>query len=572
MAYCTAKLILNQILFFVQGPRLEEISNLKITDAGGILIASYDQDSISKELSLFKLRLIERTLDKNQSLYIFSTEVVVDQYLLGRLCQLTLHAAIVFGHQTDSADFSLGAFKLEELALISPRLKSYLSQSPRVGTLFTALLESKVSSSESNVAHVDYCYSSNGVLFINGWLPNFSELDIYIVANDFSVVAAKEDLVPQRRKDVTEHLTSETKITALTDMHGFAGVLARPSIDEVCIVAYKNGVLVRLFMGRIELNKSPDRIFPIALSAWKSSSDITLSKCLKLITPFIQKQPGPVDAQVIFLPQHSARPKLSIVVPFYREWRFIFSILSMVRSSPADWEWILVCDDPDIFVQLKSLIEKSPDSAKKKIAFVSARKNMGFGTANNVGVQHASSDLVLLMNSDIWINDYSPISSAIEHISVGDYSLIGFTLLFEDQSVQHDGLAYQRSADLESLYLVLHPGKGLPINLPKGRQEIVNCNGVTGALMLLQKKTYMQLGGFSDRYIGGDFEDADLCLSLLKAGKRIGLLRSDRIYHLERQSIRKDAANNLAFARTLVNCERFNKRWAHYLETADFDN
>jgi GT2 family glycosyltransferase len=89
---------------------------------------------------------------------------------------------------------------------------------------------------------------------------------------------------------------------------------------------------------------------------------------------------------------------------------------------------------------------------------------------------------------------------------------------------------------------------------------------VTGALMLVTRQEFLEHGGFNDRYIGGDFEDADLCLALIRRGRTVGIVRSRQIFHLERQSIRKDAANNVGFARTLVNCERFNRRWGGYLD------
>jgi GT2 family glycosyltransferase len=118
-------------------------------------------------------------------------------------------------------------------------------------------------------------------------------------------------------------------------------------------------------------------------------------------------------------------------------------------------------------------------------------------------------------------------------------------------------------------YLALHPGKGLPPRPTAGRYDLEEAYAVTGALMLVDRDRFLAAGGFHDRYIGGDFEDADLCLAIGQSGSKIGLVRSSEIYHLERQSIRLDSAFSIGFARTLVNCERFNSRWRNTLDARE---
>ena len=59
---------------------------------------------------------------------------------------------------------------------------------------------------------------------------------------------------------------------------------------------------------------------------------------------------------------------------------------------------------------------------------------------------------------------------------------------------------------------------------------------MTGALLVLSAALYRQLGGLSESFVFGDFEDSELCLRVRDAGKRIYYAPAVELYHLERQS------------------------------------
>jgi GT2 family glycosyltransferase len=90
---------------------------------------------------------------------------------------------------------------------------------------------------------------------------------------------------------------------------------------------------------------------------------------------------------------------------------------------------------------------------------------------------------------------------------------------------------------------------------------IFEVEGVTGALMLMSRKLFDEIGGFSPSYLRGDFEDGDLCLKVRQAGMRVGIVRQCPAYHLERQSIRKAGTGGARAAITYVNCVHFNDTW-----------
>jgi GT2 family glycosyltransferase len=74
------------------------------------------------------------------------------------------------------------------------------------------------------------------------------------------------------------------------------------------------------------------------------------------------------------------------------------------------------------------------------------------------------------------------------------------------------------------------------------------------------------VGGLSEDYIIGDFEDSDLCLRLREVGRRNWLVPRVTLYHLERQS--QAVAGNPAWRTnlTLYNCWVHHQRWNDMIE------
>jgi GT2 family glycosyltransferase len=80
---------------------------------------------------------------------------------------------------------------------------------------------------------------------------------------------------------------------------------------------------------------------------------------------------------------------------------------------------------------------------------------------------------------------------------------------------------------------------------------------MTAACLMLRKRDYEEAGGLDEGYVVGDFEDSDLCLALRKRGKRLWLVPSIKLWHLERQSQGERAAAASRWLLTLFNSWRY---------------
>jgi GT2 family glycosyltransferase len=266
------------------------------------------------------------------------------------------------------------------------------------------------------------------------------------------------------------------------------------------------------------------------------------------------------------LHDNGSEPRVSVVVPLFREYRFIYSLMLLQKHFPPHYEWIFVSDDPAIHQPILEAMRRRRTFFSSRTMLVLNRFSLGFAGASNVGASIARGEYILFMNSDIWIDSPSPIDRAVDAVQAGRFSILGFRLLYEDGSIQHDGMIFRAESLMHDLYVVDHPAKGTPAET-RPVDSIAPRPAVTGALMLMRNDLYQELGGFDQAYVRGDFEDADLCLRARAAGHEIGLVSSNEIFHLERQSIGRMGSTISQSALVYVNCITFNRRWRNFIES-----
>jgi GT2 family glycosyltransferase len=198
--------------------------------------------------------------------------------------------------------------------------------------------------------------------------------------------------------------------------------------------------------------------------------------------------------------------------------------------------------------------------------------NAGFGAANNIAVTHASSDRILIVNPDVFPRDQD---WARKHTHVVDgqprakTQLFGVPLFYEDGSLMHGGMYFEYDTGLSiaasgmqscRLARVEHYGKGTPAWSDRfSRPRPVPA--VTGAFMSLARSWYEKLGGFTEDYVFGHYEDADLCLKSLSAGVA-PWIHDIKLWHLEGKGSTRLPIHE---GGSLVNRALFAERWDEFI-------
>jgi GT2 family glycosyltransferase len=134
---------------------------------------------------------------------------------------------------------------------------------------------------------------------------------------------------------------------------------------------------------------------------------------------------------------------------------------------------------------------------------------------------------------------------------------VGPKLLFEDGSIQHAGMFFGR--DHLGRWLNQHYHKGMPRDYAPSCVERV-VPAVTGACLVTTRNLFEAVGGFTEDYVIGDYEDSDLCLKITMTDRRIAYIPDVELYHLERKSM----SLNTEYMRGIAwqyNCALHTERW-----------
>ncbi|WP_135467792.1 glycosyltransferase [Crenalkalicoccus roseus] len=265
---------------------------------------------------------------------------------------------------------------------------------------------------------------------------------------------------------------------------------------------------------------------------------------------------GRPEPEVVRIGTPPRAPAASIVVPLYRNLRFLRPQYASFARDPSlgGAELIYVLDSPEQRREVEHLLRGLHGLYARPLTLLVQGGNYGYAAACNAGAAAAQGGVLVMLNSDVvpaargWIR---PLLGALARRRL---AAVGPKLLFEDGSLQHAGLFFERGPEGE--WHNSHYWKGCPRHFPPA-QRARPVPAVTGAALCVRRAAFEAVGGFSTDYVIGDYEDSDLCLKLREAGGEIAYVPGAELYHFERQSIRDHAG----YARTLA--AAYNRRLHH---------
>lgn len=147
-----------------------------------------------------------------------------------------------------------------------------------------------------------------------------------------------------------------------------------------------------------------------------------------------------------------------------------------------------------------------------RVIYIPLDKNVGFGGANNVGVEYAESENILFMNSDAYLIDNS-LLALLEYLNDEEQvSIIGPKLVHSDGRFQP---SFSISFN-PAISLILTPLFSRFLQLTEKR--IVSYKprqvaAVSGACMLVRRLDFIAIGGFVEDFFMYS-EDTEFCLRM----------------------------------------------------------
>ena len=178
------------------------------------------------------------------------------------------------------------------------------------------------------------------------------------------------------------------------------------------------------------------------------------------------------------------------------------------------------------------------------IKLIKNKKNLGFGAANNIGLQYAIDngfDYVYLLNQDAWIKP--------DTIRL----LIEASRAFPQYGILSPMQFQKNEIDLDLNFNIIYS------KIPKNNQSISSVKYVMAAHWLISRKCIIEVGGFSPTFHHYG-EDDNYCDRARFKGFKIGIVTKAKAVH-DRESRETSAEKKLylSFVRTMVFLSGFEK-------------
>ena len=249
-------------------------------------------------------------------------------------------------------------------------------------------------------------------------------------------------------------------------------------------------------------------------------------------------------------------PLISIVIPFKDKPELLDACLDSIlnRSTYDNFEIIGVSNnsEEDLTFARMQYFQKLDN----RIRFVEKNVPFNFSEICNYGVEQSKGEYIVLLNNDIEIISPDWIQRLLEHAQRPGIGAVGGKLLYPDGRIQHAGVV------VGMVGAAGHPHKYFPDNHIgyHGRLHMVyNVSAVTGAMLMVSKQKYQEVGGLDQTHLAVAYNDVDFCLKLLQRGYTNLFTPHCKATHYE--SISRGYEDNEE------KLQRFEREQKHFLDT-----
>lgn len=208
-------------------------------------------------------------------------------------------------------------------------------------------------------------------------------------------------------------------------------------------------------------------------------------------------------------------PLVSIVIPFKDKPELLDACLNSILNATdyQNYEVIGVSNDSVENATFKTMDDFC--QRDDRIRFIEKNTEFNFSAICNYGVKHANGEYILLLNNDVTVEDGQWLERLLEHAQRPEVGAVGGKLVFPNGQIQHAGIV------AGMVGAAGHPHKFFPdghIGYHGRLYMVSNVSAVTGAMMMLSKANFLEVGGLDEDHLAVAYNDVDLCLKLLDAG------------------------------------------------------
>ena len=258
-------------------------------------------------------------------------------------------------------------------------------------------------------------------------------------------------------------------------------------------------------------------------------------------------------------------PLVSIVLPFKDQPQLLDRCLESVFSQ-THWKnlEVIAIDNNSEQAETRDIIAKWKPWGPA-VRFLEYSRPFNYSAICNFGVAEASGEFIVLLNSDIEITSGDWIESLLSFAQLREVGAVGAKLFYPDQTIQHAGIVVGIGDGAGHPYKHFQPSqRGYFLRLGLAH----NVSAVTGALLMVSKQKFEDVGGLDETDFGVAYNDVDFCLKLTKADHRTVLNPHCQAIHHESSTRGYDLGSQNQ-SRHDAEKNQLNKKWQVVFNAGD---
>ncbi len=272
---------------------------------------------------------------------------------------------------------------------------------------------------------------------------------------------------------------------------------------------------------------------------------------------------------------------VDVVVPVYGEWGFLANSISRIagafdgseilyrtivvdNGTPA-WEQRDEDGEPNgVIIDPEEQAAPIKDLLRKEDIFFRLEENVGYPGALNAAVARGNSPLIIVLTADVFMEPGS-FTELVKEMDNPEVGVVGPLLRFPmDESpngppggVQSAGIAFDIQGDPYHIFIAWSPEN----RRVKVRREM---QGITGACFITRRTLWESIGGMSDVYGAGTYEDMEYCFQTRARDMKVVFQPAAEGFHYVGGSVMAGAGKG-GFPLG-INSTIFKGRWAQHLQ------
>ena len=210
---------------------------------------------------------------------------------------------------------------------------------------------------------------------------------------------------------------------------------------------------------------------------------------------------------------------------------------------------------------------KEYEEKYKNFKVVDVNIEFNYSRINNIAVNQAKGDYVLLLNNDTKVLTNKWLDIMVGYASQEHVGTVGAKLLYEDETVQHAGVILGLGGVASHAYI----GAGRNDHGLYGRLRVpYNYAANTAACLMIKRSKYLEVDGL-DENLKVAYNDIDFNIKLLENGYYNVFLPQVELIHYESKSRGLDTTSE-KYKRFLKESEYMYKKWEDIIHNDPFYN